>query len=90
MRLHVCRRGRHESILINNKLAGTDLFRQMRQQDVGVAAEMTITSAVDLWPLVKADGQQLLVNTINMLKPDSLDRSAHFNWTLTMEYLKAV
>lgn len=48
MRLHVRQCGRQESILINNKLAGMDLFRQMRQQDVGVAAEMTITAAVAL------------------------------------------
>lgn len=45
---HVRQRGRQESILINNKLSEADLFRQMRQQDVGVAAEMTISAGVDL------------------------------------------
>lgn len=48
MWLHVCWCGRQEIILINSGLARTDLFRQMRQQDVGVAAEMTTTTAVAL------------------------------------------
>lgn len=46
--MHVCRCVRQERILINTGVPRIDLFRQMRRQDVGIAAEITITPAAAL------------------------------------------
>lgn len=48
MWVQVCWCGRLERRLINSRVPGIDLFLQMRQQDVGVATEITITSAAAL------------------------------------------
>lgn len=48
MWVQVCWCGRLERRLINSRVPGIDLFIQMRQQDVGVATEITITSAAAL------------------------------------------